>query len=37
MHQISPLYLEEKNRVEINDESRGKYSVNGQIKIKTTI
>ena len=26
-----------KNWVEINDESRGTYSVNGQIKFKTTM
>ena len=37
MHQINHLNLEQKNWVEINDESRGVYNVNSQIKFKTTM
>ena len=37
IHQISHLSLEQKNWVEINDESRGTYNVNSQIKFKTTM
>ena len=37
MHQISPLIFRTKNWVEINDESRGTYNVNSQIKFKTTM
>ena len=37
MHQINLLNLEQKNWVEINDESRGTYNVNSQIKFKTTM
>ena len=36
-HQINHLNLEQKNWVEINDESRGAYNVNSQIKFKTTM
>ena len=36
MHQVSLVYLKQKNWVEINDESRGTYNVNSQIKFKTT-
>ena len=37
MHQISLLSLEQNNWVKINDESRGTYNVNSQIKLKTTM
>ena len=37
VHRINPINLEQKHRVEINDESRGTYNVNSQIKFKTTI
>ena len=37
MHQIKPLSLKQKNWVKINDESRERYNVNNQIKIKTTM
>ena len=37
MHQVNHLNLEQKNRVEINDESRGGYNVNSQIKFRTTL
>ena len=37
MHQINPVNLKQKNWVEINDESRGIYNVNRQIKFKTTM
>ena len=36
MHQIDHLNLEQK-WAQINDVSRGKYSVNDQIKFKTTM
>ena len=36
-HQINHLNLKQKNCIEINDESRGTYSVNNQIKFKTTL
>ena len=36
-HQINYLNLEKKHWVEINDESRGAYNPNGQIKFKTTM
>ena len=36
VHQIS-LQFRAKNWVEINDESRGTYNVNSQIKFKTTM
>ena len=36
-HQINHLNLKQKNCIEINDESRGTYSVNNQIKFKTTM
>ena len=32
-----PSKFRTRNRVEINDESRGAYNVNGQIKFKTTV
>ena len=32
-----PLEFRTKNWVEINDESRGTYNVNSQIKFKTTM
>ena len=32
-----PSKFKTKNWVEINDESRGKYNVNSQIKFKTTM
>ena len=32
-----PSKLRTKNWVEINDESRGVYKVNSQIKLKTTV
>ena len=32
-----PYKFRTKNRVEINDESRGTYDVNSQIKFKTTM
>ena len=35
MHQFSVLSLKQINWVEINDESRGVYNVNSQIKFKT--
>ena len=34
MHQINPLIFKTKNWVEINDESKGTYNVNSQIKLK---
>ena len=34
VHQINPINLEQKVLVEINDESRGTYSVISQIKFK---
>ena len=37
MHQIKQLNLGQKNRVEINDEERGKYNTNSQIKFKTSL
>ena len=37
MHQINHLNLEQKKWVEINDESRGGYNANSQIKFKTTM
>ena len=37
LHQINPLNLEQKNWVEINDESRGTYNIYSQNKFKTTI
>ena len=37
MDQINPLNLEQKTWVEINNESRGTYNVNNQIKFKTTM
>ena len=37
LHQMSLLSLEQKNWVEINDESRGTYNVNSQIKFKMTM
>ena len=37
MYQINHLNLEQKNWVEINDESRGTYNVKSQIKFKTTM
>ena len=37
MHQIKPLNLEQKNWIEINDESRGTYNVSSQIKFKTAM
>ena len=37
MHQINLVNLEQKNWVGINDESRGIYNVNSQIKFKTTM
>ena len=37
MHQINHLKFRTKNWVEINDESRGIYDVNSQIKFKTTM
>ena len=35
VHQISPPNLKHKKWVEINDESRGTYNVNSQVKFKT--
>ena len=32
-----PSKFKTKNRVEVNNESRGKYNVNSQIKFKTTM
>ena len=37
MHQINHLNLEEKNWVEINNESERGQNVNSQIKFKTTM
>ena len=37
MHQIKQLNLGQENRVEINDEERGKYNINSQIKFKTSL
>ena len=37
INQINHLKLEQKNWVEINDESRGIYNANSQIKFKTTM
>ena len=37
MHQTNHLNLEQKNWVELNDESRGTYSVNRQINFKTSM
>ena len=37
MHQIKQLNLGQKYRVEINDEERGKYNTNSQIKFKTSL
>ena len=37
INQINHLNLQQKNWVEINDESRGTYNVNSQIKFKTTM
>ena len=37
MHQINPLNLKQKNWAELNDESRGTYNANTQIKFKTTM
>ena len=37
MHQISPLNLEQKIWVEINDESRGTYNGKSQVKFKITM
>ena len=34
---IQPSKFRTRNRVEINDESRGTYSVNSRIKFKTTM
>ena len=36
-HQIKNKKFKIKNWVEINDESRGTYNANSQIKFKTTI
>ena len=36
-HQINHLKIRTKDWVEINDESRGTYNVNNQIKFKTTL
>ena len=37
MHQISPLNVEQKNWVEINDESIGTYNGNSQLRFKSTM
>ena len=37
INQINHLNLEQKTGLKINDESRGTYNVNSQIKFKTTM
>ena len=36
MHQINHINLGQKNWVEVNDDARGVYSSNSQIKFKTS-
>ena len=37
MHQISYLDLEQKNWIGINDQLRGVYNINTDIRFKTTV